>query len=188
MQSPESCVSIHYLNDGVFSYNLKTLLKFNALTQIITSNMHKRIREESSIAYTTKCLLKFLHSEEEGFALTEITMSNPVKPEYALVARDIMAGIINDIIENGVEESALAKVKAFMLKKHFQDLKDNDYWFSLLKEKYLYNTDLLSDFYDAVKSMTSNDIKILLEGIIKASSKQSFIMMPPSVKQKTAVD
>lgn len=188
MQSPESCVSVHYLNDGVFSYNLKTLLKFNALTQIVTSAMHKRIREELSIAYTTKCLLKFLHSEEEGFALTEMKLSNPVKPEYALVARKIMSGIIDDILENGVEESALAKVKAFMLKKHLQDLKDNDYWFSLLKEKYLYNTDLLTDFDEDVKSMTNSDIQILLEGIIKASSKQSFIMMPPSVKQKTSLD
>jgi len=150
--------------------------------------MHKRIREELSIAYTTKCLLKFLHSEEEGFALTEMKLSNPVKPEYALVARKIMSGIIDDILENGVEESALAKVKAFMLKKHLQDLKDNDYWFSILKEKYLYNTDLLTDFDEDVKSMTNSDIQILLEGIIKASSKQSFIMMPPSVKQKTSLD
>lgn len=188
MQSPESRISIHYLNDGVFSYNLKTMLKFNALTQIITSIMHKRIREEASIAYTTSCTLEFSHSEEEGFAMTQINLSNPIKPEYALFARKLMNEIINDILENGVEETSLAKVKAFMLKKHLQDLKDNDYWFSLLKEKYLYGTDLLSDFDDAVNSMSSNDIKILLEGIIKASSKQVFIMMPPSVTQKFSLD
>jgi hypothetical protein len=57
-----------------------------------------------------------------------------------------------------------------------------------LKERYLYNTDLLTDFDEDVKSMTNSDIQILLEGIIKASSKQSFIMMPPSVKQKTSLD
>lgn len=187
MLSPESQVAIHYLSDGVFSYNLKTMLKFNALCQIITLEMHKKIREEASIAYTTGCHLKFSPSEEEGFAKTEISLLTPVKPEYALLAENIMHEIISGILEYGVPKTSLSKVKAFMLKKHIQNLKENEYWFSLLKEKYLYNTDLLSEYDEAVNSMTDKDIKTLLEGIVKASSKHVFVMMPPNVRQKTSL-
>ena len=188
MLSPESYVLIQYLNDGVFSYNLKTMLKFNALSEIITYLMHKKIREEASIAYSTGCSALFLHSEEDGFAKTELVLKNPVKPEYALVAQNIMYRILSDISGNGIEDADLKKAKAFMLKKHLQNIKENDYWFKILKEKYLYGTDLFTNYEEEVNSLTSNDIITLLDGILKSSTKQVFLMMPTNTKQKETLN
>jgi len=187
METPESTVSIYFLNKN-FKYNLENSLKLNILSQIMTTLQLNKVREESSIAYTTRCNSSLKHSETKGDAMLEVILTNPVKPEYAKLAEKMLNDIVKDVCENGFEDENLQKVKAFMIKHNIEQQKNNNYWLGQLIEKYIYNNDMHSNYENIVNGITVKDLQDLLKTIVTNSKKQTYIMMPEGVDQKENLD
>ena len=91
-------------------------------------------------------------------------------------------GIILDelkmIAANGPRETDFSKVKEFMRKKYFENIKENSYWLNILDNYYFYGDDDHSNYLKILESITPNDVKIFVKEFLSQNNRATVIMMP----------
>ncbi len=182
MTTPESRVSKYYtiLNAD---YTLSNSLTYQILAQIIQNRQLKSIREEASIAYNTRCSLIFHPSEEDGKAELTFNTFNPVKPEYANRANQMMDSIMENALAEGFTQTELDNVREFLIKKHVENQRVNNYWMSQLERSVIYNADFVSGFDSAINSITVESLQKALNDFINNSIKHTYMLLPEGVVQ-----
>ena len=70
------------------------------------------------------------------------------------------------------------RVKEFMRKKYFENIKENSYWLNILDNYYFYGDDDHSNYLKILESITPNDVKIFVKEFLSQNNRATVIMMP----------
>lgn len=173
-KDPKSRVSLQYRGETGYSADESRAMMF--LGEILTIKLIESLREKESGVYgagANGSLSKL------PYATYNFNISFPCGPENVdkLIAASLAE--VQKIIDNGPEDKDLAKVKESLLLKHKEELKQNRYWLTYLKNSdYLgTNVEEVLNYEAKVNAMTKEQVqevakKYLTKGYIKA------ILMP----------
>lgn len=173
MQTPKA--SVFNLYRGKLERNLKNTITMSALKQILDIVYVRTVREEEGGTYGVG-VGAGIQRIPDGETLMQIYFdTDPEKAEKlnALVHREL-----NEIANNGPKAEDLQKVKEYMIKKHQEDVNQNNYWSSILINYYFYNEDNNTDYQSIVNSMTQQDIQKLTQQLLSQKNLIEVIMKP----------
>ncbi|MCQ2975347.1 MAG: insulinase family protein [Bacteroidales bacterium] len=182
MQTPQSMIYNAYYENS-FDYDLRRELVSSMASQVLSDITFKEIREEAGITYGTQVDWNVNHADNSKtssiFEFQCIT-----KPEYGDVAQKMFDDILKRVTENGFEQEKLDKVKEYMIKAHKENLKENSYWRSIMRDKVFYGFDKHTNYDEYVNNITIADIQEYLKNIQKANGSVKIIMKPTGVEQE----
>jgi zinc protease len=92
---------------------------------------------------------------------------------------DIIYSEIDNFIANGPSEVNLNKVKEYMLKKHHEDLKENNYWQKTIEEYYYMGVDKTKDYEAIVSNLTGTELKEFAAGLFTQGNRIEVNMISP---------
>ncbi len=150
-------------------------IKATMAGQILAMEYLKKIREDASAAYTVgaSCSMNVDDFDQS----TTIYVSCPMKPEKADVALQIMRDEV-EAMTKGCDPDKLAKVKEYMLKNHADQLKQNNYWRSVIDLWRYKGVDLHKDYETIVNAQTPESIADFVKEVLKGGNNAEVIMMP----------
>ena len=154
METPQA--NIVQLWSGTNPYSLKSKAVVNAFASILTKRYLKTIREDAGIAYSVGAYGSSQYTPSERYVIQSYAPVKPAKLDSALL---LMHQAIEDIAQKGVTADELDEVAKFELKEYADNQKKNGYWFSLIFDKVLWNRDNQTGEEEAIKSVTSDDVK-----------------------------
>ena len=176
METPQALIYDYLYTKS--DYNAKNYVVAQATAKVLSELFFNEIREEKSIAYNAGAYSQFGHSENQGVADDIIIFNCPVKPEHALEAQEIMYRILKDVSEQGFDNSLLEKSREYFIKHQQESLKSNGYWLNTIKNSEFNKTDIHTDYINAVKNVTAQDVKNYCKKMLQNSNHVNVIMLP----------
>jgi zinc protease len=183
MKVPKGTVYITY--SGTFDYDdFQARLNLASLCDILDVRYVETIREEQSGTYGAAVYESMGKYPYENYS---VTIFFDCDPANAGNLKEIVYQEIEKLKTEGPTEKDLHGVKENKLKVHQEDLRQNNYWLNMIKNKDYYQTDLdeYLEFEDYVNRMTSETLK--------AAAQQFFgddiiegVLLPVNMQDNTA--
>ncbi len=160
---------------GTIDFTQKNRILMSMLGQILDIVYTEKIREDEGGTYGVYAGGGISRYPKNQSLLQIMYDTDPVKMEK-------LNGIILDelqlIAANGPRETDFSKVKEFMRKKYFENIKENSYWLNILDNYYFYGDDDHSNYLKILESITPNDVKIFVKEFLSQNNRATVIMMP----------
>ena len=83
---------------------------------------------------------------------------------------------LRKIAKEGRSEENLNKVKEYMLKKHTEDLRDNNYWLGVLSDQSFYGIDRLTGYEKIVSGVTVADLQSFTNALLLQNNNVEVVM------------
>ena len=173
-ETPKSIAVMLWYSKKV-PYTSENSIKASIAGQILSMEYLKKIREDASAAYTVGASSGI--SVDDFDKTSTIYVYCPMKPEKADVALQIMRDEV-EALTKGCDPDKLAKVKEYMLKNHADQLKQNNYWISVIDMWRYKGVDLHKDYEELVNAQTPESIAAFVKDVLKAGNHAEVIMMP----------
>lgn len=183
MKVPKGTVYITY--SGTFDYDdFQARLNLASLCDILDVRYVETIREEQSGTYGAAVYESMGKYPYENYSVTIYFDCDPANTGKL---KEIVYQEIEKLKTEGPTEKDLHGVKENKLKVHQEDLRQNNYWLNMIKNKDYYQTDLdeYLEFEEYVNRMTSETLK--------AAARQFFgddviegVLLPVNMQDNTA--
>ena len=143
---------------GEKTYSEFEQLKMQALSEVLNIKVIEKLREDMSGVYGAGVSGNFSKNPYNNYSLT---VSMPCGPENVDELIKATFAEIQKIKDNGPSETDLNKVKETLKKQFEENIKDNSFWVSQLKESIELgsNPDKIPDFEKALDKVTPKDIQ-----------------------------
>jgi zinc protease len=158
MKVPKGTVYLTYT--GTFDYDdFQSRLNLSALCDILDVRFVETIREEQSGTYGAAV---YDITDKYPYENYSVTIYFDCDPERAAKLKDIVYQEIEKLKTDGPVEKDLHGVIENKLKVHQENLRQNNYWINLIKNKDYYQTNLdeYLDYEDYINKMTRESLKI----------------------------
>lgn len=175
METPQAIILQDW--NGFTPYTMKQAAVANAFGEILSQRLLKSIREDGGMAYSVQASANVEYGMRDTYQLQIVC---PVKPAQLDSALLLMKQGIDEIASNGVTTEELDKVQKFELKDYADSQKKNGYWAGLILAKNNWNKDEQTGYEDAVKSVTSDDIKAFVNDVLLKQGNCITISMRPT--------
>lgn len=159
---------------GDCSYNIRNMALFDMSCQILSLIYTEKIREQEGGTYGVYVGGNLAKYPEEIVGMQISFDTSPTKRE-ALVK--IIYDELEQISKTGPTQENLDKVKEFMLKKHADNLKNNESWLSWIDE-YLYTgVNPIDNYEKIVEDFTVKDVADFIGNLIKQKNQVEVSMI-----------
>jgi len=144
---------------GNFDYNRRNILLINAAAKILSTRLLEVIREDKSSVYYIGAdpqVEKYPHPEYN------LTIYYGADPKKLTELKEAVFAQIRDIATNGPSADDLKKAKEKLLRERETNLRENNYWLSILSNTYFNsNADFsqFADYVSIVNSFTAEELK-----------------------------
>jgi zinc protease len=147
---PKSFVNIDWIEDIDFDQNVK--FAASALSDVVTNKLIEKLRESESGVYGVGARSNF---NEIPYPLF------PCGPDRAKELIDYSIALIADIKTNGIAVEDLEKVKESLRVDYKENIEQNSYWLSYLKNTDQYGRDpyRLFSYLEKVDALTTEDLQ-----------------------------
>ena len=173
-ETPKS-IAVMFWYSHQLPFTSENSIKASMVGQILSMEYLKKIREDASAAYTVGASANLGTDDFENNAT--IYVYCPMKPEKADVALQIMRDEVQ-AIANGCDPDKLAKVKEYMLKNHADQLKQNNYWVSVIDMWRYKGVNFMKDYEKLVNAQTPESIAAFVKEVLKSGNRAEVVMMP----------
>ena len=113
----------------------------------------------------------------------------PVTKQYLIIQFDTdpdkqerIMEVINEEIQTILRDGPLAsdvdKEKASMLKDHEENMRDNDWWQTVIYRFYRYGEDVVENYVRTVEGITQESVQDALRTIVNANNRIEVVMLP----------
>jgi zinc protease len=173
MQTPKASNFIFYHDKA--AYNLHNILNAKILGNILTIRYTESIREEQGGAYGVGVSgsVSRIPSPE-----TLLFMQFDTDPKLDTKMMTLIYLELQKIADKGPKAEDLNKVKENLLKKHAEDVEDNNWWISTLNSYFLTNVNYIDGYDKAVNAIDSKSIQDLAKQLIEKKNNLEVIMQP----------
>ena len=146
-----------------------------AVRHILELRYIQSIREEEGGAYSVRVSFNVIKTPVPGFMMNVSFDTDPLKADklVGIVHREIQK-----LIENGPTDVDLQKAKEYFLKQRPEDLKENNWWNSLLSDYYYYGLDYLSGYENRVKALDLKAVHEFAKKVLTQGNTIEVIMRP----------
>lgn len=144
---------------GDFDYNRRNLLLIDAVGKVLTTRLLDVIREDKSSVYYIEATPSIDRFPEQKY---DIAIYYGADPEKLSSLKEAVFEQIKDLTTNGPTATDLEKAKEKLLREHETNLRENNYWLSILSNTYMNNNadfSQFNNFDDLVNAMTIDDLK-----------------------------
>ncbi|MHC1706623.1 MAG: M16 family metallopeptidase [Bacteroidales bacterium] len=166
-KTPRTSVFVNY--NGKSPFTADDRLLGAAMRHCLELRYIESIREDEGGTYSVRVSYVISKYPVENSNMNVIFDTDPVKA-------DKLIGIVHreakKMIESGPGESDLQKAREYFLKQRQEDLKENNWWSSILLDYYFYNMDYLSSYEEKVKAL---DVRAVHEYARKALDQGNII-------------
>ncbi len=178
METPQSIVYTFY--SGACDYNVHNVVLASAFGQILSSKLYQDIREARGWTYGVKthCSVSagMNGSDPALFILPVYIRVAPENADSTLAIVDSTISAMADV--NSITDEEVLKVKQYMLKSNEQNVKDNAYWYTVLKAYARFGKDMNSGFVEAVNALTPQAVADFARTQLKPTSVIHLTMNP----------
>ena len=172
METPAATVV--FANSGKAKYNLFNKLAFTLASDCLDIIFTEEIREKEGGTYGVQVSSNF-SSEPKPQQLVQIVyQTDPEKYEHLNSRID---EIVEDFIANGPKESDLAKVKDLKQKRYTENLRQNSYYSTQLREYLETGVDFVSDYEATLKAITVKDCADAIAKLYKQGNDIDIVMV-----------
>lgn len=179
MQTPKAYVLQYF--SGAAPYLLSDATTMNFIGQILTKRYDKQIREEAGIAYYCGADAELSRTLKDEYSLQ---IQCPVKPADVDTCLVLIAEGLEGMARDGVSNDELRDVRAFMLKQFADNQRENGYWQNLIINNEVWGVDYHTGYEEAVKSVTSDGVKRLLNDVVLGKKNRVTVVMRPESLQE----
>ena len=78
-----------------------------------------------------------------------------------------------NVADNGPRPEDLQKVKEYMVKKHAEDLENNQYWMSCIQTEMRDGINMMDDYEKIVNGITAQDIADITKQVLNGYKKEA---------------
>lgn len=160
-------------NNGTDAYNLKNKIAYSIADQIIDIILTEEIREKEGGTYGISVSANLNHIPQNVVMFQIYYQTDPDKYEFL---NKRINELVTHFVKEGPSETNMAKVKEYMLKKHIENLHENSYFSKMMKEYLISGTDLCSDYEKTLKSITSDDVRLVIGNLLKQGNSTKVVM------------
>jgi zinc protease len=171
MKVQKTTVYTYY--SGAMAYTFEHLIKMSMLDQILDIIYTETIREEEGGTYGVRVGGSMSPYPKGNFSLLAYFDTNADMRDKLIA---IIHAELQKMAKEGPSEVNLNKVKEYMLKKHTEDLRDNNYWLGVLNDHSFYGIDRLSDYNKVVSGVTAADIKAFTNALLSQNNNVEVVM------------
>jgi zinc protease len=183
MKVPKGTVYITY--SGTFDYDdVQARLNLSALCDVLDVRYVETIREEQSGTYGAAVMERMDKYPYENYS---VLVYFDCDPKNTGKLKDIVYQEIEKLKTEGPTEKDLHGVIENKIKVHQENLRQNDYWISLIKNKDYYQSDLTeySKFDDYINSMTRESLKAAAQQFFGGNIVEA-VLLPVNIEDNTA--
>ena len=156
-------------------YSLKQRLNMQMVGRVLSTRYLESVREREGGSY--------------GVAVRGGMQRVPVNEEYLIIQFDTdpdkqerIMQVINEEIETIMRDGALPsdvdKEKASMLKDHEENMRDNEWWQTVIYRFYRDGENVLEQYVAAVESITPETVQMTLITLVGANNRIELVMLP----------
>jgi len=175
MQTPKASVFEFY--SGIIPRNLKNDLTLNLLQQVLGIMFTQNVREDAGGTYGVNTNIACNRFPE---GLTQIKITYDTDTAKLKQIKAIVNACVEHIANNGIPQEVLDMLINYTLKEVETARKTDEYWASVLPAYYMYGEDNDSDFNSVLRSISSDDIKLLVNEILAQKNMIEVVLLPKS--------
>jgi zinc protease len=182
MKVPKGTVYITY--SGTFDYDdVRSRLNLSALCDILDVRYVETIREEQSGTYGAAVRESMDKYPYENYS---VLIYFDCDPKNTGKLKDIVYQEIEKLKTEGPTEKDLHGVIENKIKVHQENLRQNNYWINLIKNKDYYQSDLTeySKFDDYINSMTRESLKAAAQQFFGGNIVEA-VLLPVNIQDDT---
>lgn len=171
----QSLVVLQY--SGEMPYTKESELQLTMLSEVMNIKIIEKLREEMGGIYGGGMRASLSKRPYEHYNLS---ISFPCGPENVDKLVEATQKIIRDVVEKGIEEKEMAKVRETLLKQYDDQVKNNDYWLSGLTRSFINQTDpkWILDYPAAVKGVTANQLQQVCKKLLDTPNYTKAVLYP----------
>ncbi|MBB3186770.1 M16 family metallopeptidase [Microbacter margulisiae] len=173
METPKTSNFIFYHDKA--KYTLPDILAAKILGNILTIRYTQSIREKNGGAYSVGVLGTV---SRLPFPQTLLYMQFDTDPKLDAKMLGIIHQELQKIADNGPAAEDLTKVKDNLLKKHAEELEDNNWWISTLNSYYIPHINYVNNYNTIVDNITGKTIQDLAKQLITKMNRLEVVMQP----------
>ena len=164
-----------YLNSAKSDFNLRNDLTFEIANQILSIIFTEEIREKEGGTYGVSANggINYSYLPETQSYLQIVYQTSP--EDYARLNKRIEE-LLDEFAQNGPSETNIAKVKDYMHKKHQENLRENRFWSSALKDYNKYGVDYYTDYDEILDSITAEEIRVAVADLLGKKNQTKVVM------------
>ena len=174
METPKTTLCVKWL-DTQMPYTLENSIKVNLLGRVLNRIFYDKIREDAGAAYSVGCYGRSNIDGDKPY--TSLTVYAPLKPEFTDMALQIIDEEMVKACET-IDPVKLDDFKKAMLKSHETQLKENNYWYSIIATYANRGLDFHTGFEDIVNAQTPESIAAFARQLMSAGNKIEVVMTP----------
>ena len=156
-------------------YDLSMRLNLQLLGRVLRTRYLESVREREGGSY--------------GVGVSGGMKRVPVNEQYLIIQfdtdpekQDRIMEVINEEIETILRDGPLAsdidKEKASMLKDHEEDMRDNEWWQTVIYRFYRDNENVVEHFVSAVEGLSQESVRRTLQTLVGANNRIELVMLP----------
>ncbi len=172
MEVPMS--SIYYIQNGTQPYDMRYQIASKLIADILGIVYTEEIREKEGGTYFVVSHIEQIPWPISTCLAQTFYQTNPERYEYLNSKID---SIQSDFAHNGPSETNLNKVRASMLKEHYQSLTENTYWSNQMVQLLLYGVNLHDGYEEMLNSLTTSDLRLIYNELIDQQNMLKIIMI-----------
>lgn len=109
----------------------KRIATINVLSAVLKDRLRKELREKSGVAYSPSASFKHsINPVDKGFGLLSMKVTTQTKNKQEALAK--MDAIVADLVQKGVSEDEIERLKAPMLTSWKSGLRKSELWHNLI--------------------------------------------------------
>ena len=166
-------VTTCFLDSGKAKYTLKNSVAYDAALNALSNVLLEEIREKEGGTYSIGAYGTMTGTPLQEAYCQIAYQSDPDKYEY-LNGR--VLEIVDEFSQDGPTQENLDKAKEFFLKNYQENLRENSYWSSIIKEYIQTGTDFSTDFEKTVSGLDIKTVKKVFNSIYKQGNHAEVIM------------
>jgi zinc protease len=160
---------------GNLNFNMNNRTNMNAIGNILNIRYLESVREKEGGSYGVGVAGNLRNRPIEQ-AMLFIQFDTNIEKQNKLM--DIIHSEIDTIISKGPKAEDLQKVKETMMKKYEEDLQENKWWQSAIKNYYFNKLNVVNDYLPSVQALTSESIQKTLKTIVDQGNIMEIVMKP----------
>jgi zinc protease len=149
---------VQFAFGGPFEWSVRELITMTALAEVLDIRLRENIREDEGGTYSIGAFASPSHYPDEEY---HVFIGFGCAPEQAQNLSELVLEDIKDLQANGPKREDLDKVKEILKRERETNLRNNDFWLSVLRSYFINGQDplLILDYTQYVDELTLDRIQ-----------------------------
>ncbi|MCX6281662.1 MAG: insulinase family protein [Bacteroidetes bacterium] len=171
--TPRTSIYVNF--NGKCDYTADSRLLGAAMRHILELRYIERIREDEGGAYSVRVTFNTAKLPDPSFSFIVTFETDPLKADKLI---GIVHAEVEKILKNGPADADLQKFKEYALKQRPEDMKENNWWNSIVQEYYTNKLDYLSGYETKVKALNTKAVQDFAKKALGQDNVVEVLMRP----------